>query len=428
MNYFEFDPKVFIRPPYWNCPKCSAEKSFGVLMICDQHYVRRCKECWYDSSYQLPRLNKKVIYVDQFAISNMMKILNPKTKANQKGKVDDYWRLLFSKLDRLCKLQLLICPDSTYHSEESLLSPFYQPLKRMYELLSHGVSFEDGSSIKKRQIYEHAKMWAGGNNEELKPNIRNIVHGRINEWQERYILTVQSTVEQQWVDNLRDVREQSHQGLSTLFQRWQQETGKTFKYWFTEEIMSIGPSILNQYVQFCSKQQKVLMGQLEPTLGNLYPTFGVEVVKTVIDAFERAGLTEDIDTKVVEYLNSPDLVSIPFFKISAMLYAALARKAASGQLRPPNQGTFYDFNIISVLLPYCDAMFIDNACHTYLTEVPLRDEIKYGTTLFSLNNKDEFLDYLDEIEKNASEEHVSKVAEVYGEEWGLPYTSVYKED
>ena len=129
--------------------------------------------------------------------------------------------------------------------------------------------------------------------------------------------------------------------------------------------------------------------------------------------------------KTVEYLLSPLLKDVPFIKISSMLYAALARKAAAGRKKPPNQGMTNDIEIISVLLPYCDAMFIDNEGHTYLKEKPLCEAIDYGTDIFSQNTKDEFLKYLDNIELNASKEHLNKVNEVYGSTWREPYTTLY---
>ena len=72
------DPKKFILPPYITCPKCKISNSFGVLMIGGQRYTRRCRECWFTESHKLPELNKKIIYLDQFAISDMMKAVNDK--------------------------------------------------------------------------------------------------------------------------------------------------------------------------------------------------------------------------------------------------------------------------------------------------------------------------------------------------------------
>lgn len=107
------DPRGFIKPPFTTCPKCGAE-AFGVLMVCDYHYCRRCRNCLHPRGYEpparfpLPNLSKSVVYLDQMAISNMMKALNPSAKGHDRAVRDGFWRPLFEKLDRLSKLQLLV--------------------------------------------------------------------------------------------------------------------------------------------------------------------------------------------------------------------------------------------------------------------------------------------------------------------------------
>lgn len=148
-KFLKIDPRIFISPPFIKCPKCKKSDSFGVLMITGQHYTRRCRECWFTESYGLPELRKKIIYLDQFVISHMMKAINHRLGKTEK--IDPFWLKLFERLDRLVKLQLIICPDSTFHRNESLLS-HYQALKRMYEHLSGGVTFYDSLTIRRLQI------------------------------------------------------------------------------------------------------------------------------------------------------------------------------------------------------------------------------------------------------------------------------------
>lgn len=82
------DSRTFIRPPFTECPKCHAQE-LGVLMVCEQHYVRRCRSCLTPVSIPLPTLRKRIVYLDQFAISNMMKRLNPATAAHRAGRVPE---------------------------------------------------------------------------------------------------------------------------------------------------------------------------------------------------------------------------------------------------------------------------------------------------------------------------------------------------
>jgi transcription elongation factor Elf1 len=191
MKEFKFDPKIFISPPYIECPKCQNKNSFGVLSVQDQRYIRRCKECWHTANFNLPKLNKKVVYLDQFVISNMMKSLNPDTKAFKKKAVDKFWTELFSKLYRLANMQLIICPDSEFHTEESLVSPYFHELKRMYELLGHGLSFYDHETIRNFQICERATNWIKAEtNPATQITAKSIIHGNKDAWCDRLYISM----------------------------------------------------------------------------------------------------------------------------------------------------------------------------------------------------------------------------------------------
>jgi hypothetical protein len=70
-------------------------------------------------------------------------------------------------------------------------------------------------------------------------------------------------------------------------------------------------------------------------------------------------------------------------------------------------------------------MFVDNECASLLNEEPLRTGITGGAKIFSLNTKEQFLEYLEEIIFTAPKEHIDKVEEVYGKRWRRPFTTMY---
>lgn len=217
---------IFISSPYIKCPKCG-KKTFSVLSIGDNQYSRRCKDCHYpqekeaNAVYPLPELNKRVIYIDQNAMSDMMKSLNPETEAYKQGRIDVFWRNLFLKLDRLCKLQLVVCPASATHTKESAISQFYQALKQIYELLSCGVRFKDFATIKSFQLHEHAKNWISGNPENgINLDVDSAVYGKINVWQERYYFSVNFNFEDDSIKEYKNRRNITYDRLKPIFNRW----------------------------------------------------------------------------------------------------------------------------------------------------------------------------------------------------------------
>lgn len=427
MKEFMFDPKKFISPPYWDCPKCKAKASFGVLSIGGNHYYRRCKECWHGERYSLPKLNKKVIYIDQFAISNMEKAINPKVGKKQKQRIDSFWLDLFSLLDTLCKMQLIVCPDSITHQKESMLAKeYYKALKRMYEQLSHGTSFKSFATIERFQLCEAAKNWIQGNPyKETEISIESFIHGNINIWQDRFIVSVDISNFDNDIKTLSQNREDTQKSLNRLLDQWRQLNDFDFDKQWEEELSAYGRAIAQQYVEYYKNSLEVAF-RVSKDFEKLMDTDILVLVNSLTKTFETAGFSEeDSLKKVVEFLRSPYLKNVPFIKISTLMYVALARKIVNGQ-KKAKASFFNDVRTISCLKPYCDAMFIDNECATLLDEEPLRTRISGGARIFSLNSKKEFLEYLEDIKLTIPKEHIEKVKEVYGERWYRPFTSMYK--
>lgn len=221
------DPRDFISGPYTKCPKCKRPDSFGLLWVSRDSYSKRCRECRHLQGYSLPKLKKKVVYIDQFAISGIAKALS--SKLGSRDTTDKFWRRLFEKVDELVKLQLVICPTSHFHEQESL---FYEreSLKRMYEHLSGGVTFYDPVTIRRFQVIEYFRqLQAGRTSPELRLERRHVVSGDLNEWQEKFNLTVSFEPRQEEIDELADARRNTTTALRDLVDYWKSRKGKKWR-------------------------------------------------------------------------------------------------------------------------------------------------------------------------------------------------------
>lgn len=428
-RYITISARDFIHEPYIECPKCK-NLSFGVLSIFSNSYTRRCRECFYPKGeerrerFDLPKLKKKIIYLDQNVISNMMMALNPKTDAHKKNRVPFYWKTFFEKIDHLVKLQLIICPDSDFHRHESLLSPFYGALQRMYELLSHGVSFYDHETIHRFQISRQFHIWLGEKTNDL--DIRSIIHGDLNAWQERFKISIRNKDWPELLEELRKNKEIVLKEIIPIFKRWQSEKDKKFDYWYQQESNAYSEQIINSYKRQLANIAMAYSGMaIEP--GLLLPNMAVILIHEMRENLKGKGIDKSkADSMILEFLKSEQFHDTPYIKISSMLWASVARKAASGQRKPPNQGFMTDVKIISTLLPYCDAIFIDDLCRSYLMEKPLITEVKkFNTQVFSNSSRDDFFKYLDQIKSKVPSKHFEKIEEVYGPDWSKPFNSLY---
>jgi hypothetical protein len=429
----KIDPRIFISSPFIECPKCKKLNSFGVLMISGHHYTRRCRECWFTETYKLPEIKKKIVYLDQFVISNMMKAINQ--KLGKVKKVDPFWLKLFEKLDRLVKLQLIICPDSTFHRNESLLS-YYEALKKMYEHLSGGVSFYDPSTIRRFQIAEYFKQFiAGIEQPKLTIEAKNVILGQIDEWQDKIRVSVDFKIQDDEIQRIKNSREAIHESLVDVFKRWQSEKNKKFQDWFMEEGLTFGRVVLQRYINNLINLIKISIGELNITAEETLYLVMNEESSLISDLLlylpktDREGISESNLKKISEFLLSKEMLNIPAIRINALLWASFAYQTAhGGRKRPPNKGMVNDIEMVSTLLPYCDAMFVDKEMFGLLTLSYVKKDLetKYKTKIFAPSNKEEFLKYLDGIEKEASIDHLQKIKEVYGEDWLTPFFEMYE--
>jgi len=429
----KIDPKIFISPPFIKCPKCKKLDTFGVLFISGHSYTRRCRECWFTESYKLPGIKKKIIYLDQFVISEMMKSINKKLKKTKT--TASFWLTLFEKLDRLIKLQLIICPYSTFHRDESALYEF-EAHRRMYEHLSNGTSFYDAGTIRRFQISDYFRKLSWGEEKpESKIERKQIIRGHFNDWQERIRISINFDIKEEELEKLIATKAKVNKALSQIFERWKTEKDKKFHDWFIEEGMAFGKEIVQSYFENRSKLYYLSIGRLAVTAEEGLNTI-MSYANTIIHDLKRyLPETEDPNKKdenlkkIIDFLLSDNILEIPSIRITALLWSAIADKAAhGGRKKLPSSGIANDISMVSTILPYCDAIFIDREMYGLLDHPEVKKEVKsrYETNIFSAANKEEFLTYLNAIEKGASKEHLEKVKEVYGTDWPRPFLEMYQ--
>jgi hypothetical protein len=346
--------------------------------------------------------------MDQFAISSMA--------ATSQGTHDGRWSALLSRLEHLVQLQLVACPASLFHYEESVVWKFYEATREIYERLSAGLAFQDYEAIRRVQLFEHAKLWSGGKGT-ARPRLHldDVLIGDRSAWQPRLEIQarVSTTIEE--IEELRRLREEVASGMEEVFARWQFEK-PSFETVFREEARAYGPAIIHAFARHVAAKIEAGEGHVPAGFPFAAAPSAALIIMTIRDALLQAGVAADeAPEKAYEYLLSGNLCFVPFNELSASLYAAIARKAAAGQKKLPTRGLANDIRMVSSLLPYCDAMFLDNECAAYLREAPLNELVaQYETRVFSLSSLAEFMQYLEDLRDAAPPEHLQLVADVYG--------------
>ena len=418
----KFDPRDLIMGPYVLCSKCGAEQ-FGILSIRGTYYTRRCRNCWRKADFPLPDIRKKIVYIDQFAFSNIMKILSPDAQGHERTATEPFWKELFETLGVVCHLQLVVCPDSKQHQYESLTSAFYKSLKRTYEHFSGGLSFYASDDIKRWQIARLTKCWLKKEPATFDFDAQQITHGKLHEWADRIYITVDGVLDG-FVDDVRTTRNEIHKHLQDVFGIWQREK-KSFKEVFEAEKSAYTRALVQAYWAQQKKVNDTLLSGEMPSLNDMLPSQQYLVLTQLQYTFDDAFGKAESPRAMGEFLGTGVMNDVPFNMIGASLFASLSQKAAAGQKRPPNQGTSNDVNVLSTLLPYCDAMFVDNECRALWQDIPRDYKLPYPCALFSHNVGDRFLRYLKDIRDSATSEHLKIVEEIYGPDPLKPPQSIY---
>lgn len=401
-------PDPFIAPPYIDCTNCGTGESFGVLMVNSRNYLRRCHLCRHTEQFALPSLDKRLIYLDQLALSNLARARDEEAPTTDEQK---FWKDALERLTRLVRLQLVACPLSIFHEEEGLVWRGYEILRAVGRSLSAELQFHDYTAIRNGQLYEHAQLWAQGKGDEAPElDVDRVLEGDRHGWQPRLLIDARLPITDDVIAELNSAREAEDEGLADVWSHWREED-VSFDARFREEALSYGPVVL----RLVAARAAAMLDRQTVAAFQLINDEAAVTLLTVRHALEDGGLAHDDSLDpAVKYFVSESLLNVPFNRLSSLLYAALARRARAGQ-KGVTRGMTNDVRMISTLLPHCDLMFVDNECRTLLGENPIPARLGYATTrLFSHSNKNEFLEYLHEIEASASPEHLALVDAVYG--------------
>lgn len=420
----KLDPRDLISPPWTLCPKCGKQE-FGISIISGSSLMRRCRDCWHKQDYRLPALRKKIVYLDQFVISNLMKLQNPSTKGHARVLADPFWRQLCDLLFELRHFQMICCPDSRSHEQESRTSPFNAELRKVYQDLSGGIRFKSFDSIDYEQIGELAFAWAEKREPRFDFDPKHALSADPNGWSERFYIVFGDNPFTT-ATSLRQMRTQVHANITRLFKDVWAKEKQSFEYWYNLERKgyqgNLGAAVVRdrqQRARIMLKQRldaEISLEDLDQTL----PSFAESLLASLqhIMRFPRDGgerSPEQVRQLEKEFGQANRIAEAPFVRLQALMFAAIAVRAAQGQKNPPNEGTTTDIDIVAHLLPYCDAMFMDNGCRSLMLDIPKAFRPPEAGKIYSPNIREDFLNYLRSIRDTMSAEHLQTVRELYGE-------------
>jgi hypothetical protein len=414
-----------ISGPFKACLQCG-QNEYGVWGIHRDRVLRRCRVCGHRQFVPLPPVQKKIIYLDQFVISEFAKLKNPNSRGHKAVAANPFWQELYDLLVELRELQLICCPDSWSHQQESRISGMNADLKQMYEQFSGGITFKNFPDIEAQQSFELAHAWAEQREPAFDYSPRNVLSADPNEWNNRFFITFGDSP---FVDEseIQSNRLAVHQAIAEIFRgKWAVEK-QSFEYWYEQERSEHQMLLAKKAKQAGAEREEAVAAMvagashsldlLEKMLAspeeNLF-----QGIATIFSRSPTGGMRsrEDANELMRSFVFATRMNDAPYNKLESLMWAVIAMRAGGGQKDPPNEGMATDIKTVSRLLPYCDAMFVDNECRSLLANTPGRFKPALAERVYSMQTKEQFLAYLRGLKQNLSEEHIAGLREAYGDQ------------
>lgn len=214
----------------------------GILSARDNHVDLRCTSCGEAYSEVLPKLNKRVLYLDQ----NLFSIL---FKVQSGGRLpighEAFSKTAFEKLRRAVLLQQAIMPHSNLHSEETIVFADGVNLRAAYEHLGGGIRFVDTSHVEIAQVTEYANAYGEGCEPALSFDADEVLQRKKDSWLPDVHIQIKADYSA-FAGGIRARRVKNHAEMTALFERWKTDK-PTFHQALKNELNVFGEAKCQAY-------------------------------------------------------------------------------------------------------------------------------------------------------------------------------------
>jgi len=379
-----------------DCPGCG-KQGFGNVDVYSTYVLRGCGGCKYKESVQLPPIRKKIMYLDQFFLSHVFRGSDARFVEAAR------------RIEKLAGLQLLLVPYSSVHEDETHQWEQHAELFKFIKATSRGHQFAPAYDVEKVQLEKAFDAWLAGSPAEFVYDDRDVFHDNIHVWEGYFRIDVGRYTGDR--DLIRSLKEQSIQALVATFDGWRQS-----KQTFEQDLLDEYAAAAQNYVQsFGELVRRFRQGDFDllnaPIISMMMWHLSNHIPETT---------PKDRHLQIVaEFLSSDHFRKTPYHDLSARIYASLKAMVKEGAYTNPEKavqrlaGFFYDVKHIATYAPYCDAFVVDQPMAGLVTRPTVAIHERYGVNIFSLNNWDEMMTWLDRLEQGMSDDHKQALVDAY---------------
>jgi len=386
-----------------DCPKCGAKNKFGNVSVRGNQLFRGCMDCSYRLTIPLPDIRKKILYLDQFFFSSAYR------------QCDKRFLEATKLIRKVSEDQLLVTPFSTIHEDETHQWRGYddknkEELMEFIKATSRGNRFKPYYNIERTQIGRAFDAFINGYSEIFELKESDAVDGDIHQW-DNY-LRIDTRGYDGDIKLIRYLKERSVEELVDQFPRWR-ESKNSFDEDVKFELKDAARIYVKSYRQFLSR----LAG------GDHNALYDSPIISMVVQELFSC-LPDEINPEegwelIKQFFETSHFKEVPYCRISATIYAKLRHMVRRGSYGNSDNaikrlsGFFQDVKHISAYAPYSDAFVMDRPMASIVSDPNVNLGKEYNVKIFSLNNWDQFLSWLNKLKDEMSEEHAAGLATAY---------------
>ncbi len=386
-----------------DCPGCGGKARFGNVSVRGDHVLRGCLTCKYRVEVPLPPTRKKVLYLDQFFFSNAFKDRDPRfVKAAD-------------RIRKISALQLLAVPFSSVHEDETHQWRGYDgktkdDLMEFIKATSRGHEFVPAYDVERTQLVRAFQAFLKVKPPAFELRQTDAVEKDIHEWDDYFRIDVGRYIGD--IELIRGLKRESVEALVDLFPQWRQSTS-SFEQDIAVELRDAAKGYIESFAKYAARVAR----------GDYAALFDSPIMSQVVQALLHC-LSEEVPPverlkRVAEFMRSEHFAEVPHQWLSVRAFATLKDMVKRGAYANREDairrlgGIFQDVKHVSTYGPYCDAFVMDQAMVALVGDPHINLPARYGVKVFSLNNWDEFLAWLDSLEEDMTPEHRAGLAAAY---------------
>lgn len=299
-----------------------------------------------------------------------------------------FWYSLFNDLKEAVLADKIACPELEFHITEAKYDRrLEEPIRDVVDELSWGLQFYPWDSILESQIEDAAKNFLDKQLEEREPlimafqsNPQAPVESRMQDiLGTKGRISVRVSLPDKIVAQERQRKLEFADKAKELLKQYSNNP-----LGWPELVLQSKRSVMDGFLGKTARQSIAQQSQEDSPLSQQR---ALDRHNALVDLFNRLreiGINTD-SSKVMDFMESEELLNIPFVDINASIWAAIAWYHIQG--RDIQRGDFYDAPILATVLPFCDIITTDKFMKETLVKTLHFDE-KYKVEIFSATKAD----------------------------------------